>query len=98
MTKAGDKVYFITGGRICEGFVKPSEDEDIVKFLDKVSVEAEGAWWEIPKDILFTTPEEALKNAYAENQTKQKKLAEEYLDLIRIEAELNLKDKGEKNV
>ena len=97
MFKAGQKVYFITNlkPKLYEGVVKPSEDEDVVRFIDKVSVKTQGAWWEIPKSLLFSTPEEALKNAFEKNQKEQTKLAEQYQDLIRIEAELNLKEKGE---
>lgn len=95
--EAGQKVYFITDLghddrlKLYEGVVKPSEDEDVVRFIGKVSVETQGAWWEIPKKLLFSTPEEALKNAFEKN-------AEAYQDLVRIEAEIKLKEKSNEQV
>lgn len=40
----------------------------------------------------FLTAREALDNAIAKNQEEQTKLAEQYQDLVRIEAELKLKE------
>ena len=50
----------------------------------------DGAFYE---EDLFLTPQEALDHALAENQKEQTKLAGQYQDLIKIEADLKLKEK-----
>jgi hypothetical protein len=95
MFKVGQKVYFIRESfdrgslRLFSGKVVSEKQEKDIYWLH-CGGQFDNAFLE--KD-LFPTPHKALEHAFAENQKEQNKLAEQYQDLVRIEAELKLKEK-----
>ena len=100
MFEVGQKVYIITDSleegrewKLYEGEVKPSYSYE---GNGMICVKFDNGEWIMPIDFMSATAEEALKKAFAKNECQQKKYAEQYQDLIRIEAELNLKGKEEK--
>ena len=98
----GEKVFVITdkvvpdrGLKLCEGkilAIKPNGldlDDISVDFGKRLGIHT------FREDELYYTAKDTLNFAYAKNLYEQNKLSEQLQDIMRIEAELKLKEKGE---
>lgn len=99
--KKGQKVFVITdtlekgsGLKLYEGKITDYFAGDYYVINTGEGIEGGGVF--DPSET-FLTAREALDNAIAENQKEQTKLADQYQVLIKIEADLKLKEKKDDN-